>query len=67
MNLVDCLLSTYPPVVPSYTKMPHVSCETNGILVRCGQGESNSRLILGKDPLYHLTMAAFLFPTTLFW
>ena len=24
----------------------------------CGQGESNSRLILGKDPLYHLTMAA---------
>ena len=26
--------------------------------VVCGQGESNSRLILGKDPLYHLTMAA---------
>jgi hypothetical protein len=24
----------------------------------CGQGESNSRLILGKDSLYHLTMAA---------
>ena len=25
----------------------------------CGQGESNSRLILGKDSLYHLTMAAY--------
>lgn len=24
----------------------------------CGQGESNSRLILGKDVLYHLTMPA---------
>ena len=27
-------------------------------LAWCGQGESNSRLILGKDSLYHLTMAA---------
>ena len=27
----------------------------------CGQGESNSRLILGKDSLYHLTMAARFF------
>ena len=24
----------------------------------CGQGESNSRLVLGKDALYHLTMPA---------
>src|SRR3989344_9587694 len=24
----------------------------------CGQGESNSRIVLGKDVLYHLTMAA---------
>ena len=29
-----------------------------GSLFLCGQGESNSRLILGKDVLYHLTMAA---------
>ena len=26
--------------------------------ILCGQGESNSRLILGKDVLYHLTMPA---------
>ena len=25
----------------------------------CGQGESNSQLVLGKDALYHLTMPAF--------
>lgn len=26
--------------------------------IRCGQGESNSQLVLGKDALYHLTMPA---------
>ncbi len=25
---------------------------------QCGQGESNSQLVLGKDALYHLTMPA---------
>ena len=29
------------------------------VLLWCGQGESNSRLVLGKHPLYHLTMAAY--------
>ena len=28
------------------------------LLALCGQGESNSRLVLGKDALYHLTMPA---------
>ncbi len=37
----------------TYKKFPG-----RGTFYRCGQGESNSRLILGKDPLYHLTMAA---------
>ncbi len=26
--------------------------------IQCGQGESNSQLVLGKDALYHLTMPA---------
>lgn len=30
-----------------------------GTFIMCGLGESNSRLILGKDMLYHLTKTAY--------
>ena len=42
------------PSTEIYEKAPF----RGSFLFLCGQGESNSRLILGKDVLYHLTMPA---------
>jgi hypothetical protein len=46
---------------PKLAKMQRRQHFRVGVCILCGLGESNSRLILGKDSLYHLTKAAILF------